>query len=94
MLEVNNLMFDIIIVEGGTMWKWLNEDPTGSMFFSWLKVFVAMIIMLFVADGANVFSVSVTELQTWLAVALGALLPTVANWLNPSDVRYGRGKVE
>lgn len=73
------------------MWKWLNENPTGKMVFSWVKVFCAMVIMLFVADGADVFSVSVTDLQTWVAVTLSSLLPMVANWLNPNYERYGRG---
>lgn len=73
------------------MWKWLNENPTGRMLLSWVKVFAAMMIMLFVADGADLFAVSVSDLQTWLAAALGSLLPMVANWLNPNYERYGRG---
>lgn len=77
------------------MWTWLNNDPTGQMVFSWIKVFAATVLGLFLADGADVFAVDASELRTWVAAGLAALLPVVINFINPNDARYGNtGTVE
>jgi len=70
--------------------KWLNETKAGRAVQSYVKVFVAVVLGLFLADGANVFSVSVTELQTWLAAGLASVLPLVVTALNPNDPRFGK----
>ncbi len=73
------------------MWTFLNEDPKGAILFSWVKVFAAVVLGLFLADGADVFAVDSTDLKTWLAAGFAAVLPIVINYVNPSDTRYGAG---
>lgn len=73
------------------MWTWLNETQVGSAVFSWLKVFLATVLALFLADGADVFNVSVNDLKAWLAAGAAAVVPVVINALNPADSRYGKG---
>lgn len=60
---------------------------------SYLKAFLAVVLGLFLASGADVFSVSPADLRSWLAAGLGAVLPVVISALDPSDPRYGRGYV-
>lgn len=62
------------------------------MVFSWIKVFAATVLGLFLADGADVFAVDSTELRTWAAAGFAALLPVVINYINPNDTRYGHGE--
>ena len=73
------------------MLTWLNESQAGAAVFSWLKVFLATVLALFLADGADVFSVNVTDLKAWLAAGVAAVVPVVINALNPNDTRYGKG---
>ena len=56
---------------------------------SWVVVFVATILTLFLADGADVFAVDMSDLKAWVAAAVAAVVPLVLNWLNPKDTRYG-----
>lgn len=69
--------------------SWFNDSPTGRMVFSWLKVFAATVLGLFLADGADIFAVDGNDLRAWLAVALSSLLPVIINYINPGDDRYG-----
>jgi hypothetical protein len=73
------------------MWRWLNDTAAGRAVQSYAKVFVAVVLGLFLADGADVFGVSVTELKTWLAAGIAAVLPLVITALNPNDARFGKG---
>lgn len=57
---------------------------------SYLKVFAATVLGLFLADGADVFGVSWSDLRTWLAAGIAAVLPLVITALDPSDDRWGR----
>ena len=70
--------------------NWLNNTKTGRAVQSYVKVFLAVVLGLFLADGADVFSVSVTELKTWLAAGVASVLPLIITVLNPSDKRFGR----
>ena len=76
------------------MWNWLNGTDAGRMVRSWLNIFVATMITLFITDGADLFAVDSTDLKAWLAAALVAVLPLVVNYLNPRDTRYGIKEVE
>jgi hypothetical protein len=60
------------------------------MLKSWAKVFVAYLLGCLLASGADVFAVSWTDLRTWLAGAVAAVLPLVITWLDPTDGRWGR----
>lgn len=60
------------------------------MIKSYVKVFLATLLGLFLADGADVFSVDITELKTWLAAAVASVLPLIITALDPSDPRWGK----
>lgn len=57
---------------------------------SYLKVFASTVLGLFLADGADVASVSMSDLRTWIAAGLAAVLPLIITWLDPTDSRWGR----
>ena len=57
---------------------------------SYLKVFASTVLGLFLADGADVASVSMSDLRTWVAAGLAAVLPLVITWLDPTESRWGR----
>ena len=57
---------------------------------SYLKVFLATVLGLFLADGADVFAVDATDLKTWLAAGIAAILPLVITAIDPSDTRWGK----
>ena len=73
------------------MWTWLNESQVGAAVFSWVKVFVATVLALFLADGADVFNITVNDAKAWVAAGVAAVVPIIINALNPADGRYGRG---
>lgn len=56
---------------------------------SYLKVFLATVLSLFLADGADLFAVDVTDLRTWLAAGIAATLPLIITALDPKDTRFG-----
>ena len=57
---------------------------------SYLKVFLAVVLGLFLVDGADVFAVDAQDLRTWLAAGIASILPVVITALDPSDARFGR----
>ena len=63
-----------------------------AMLKSWVKVFAATILSLFLADGGDVFSVDMGDLRVYLAAGVASVLPLVITWLDPSDTRFGRNK--
>lgn len=70
-----------------TFQRWFATSPIASM----LRTFAAIVIAMFIADGADVFAVDATDLRTWLAAAFAATLPTLVRALNPSDAAFGAG---
>lgn len=73
------------------MLSWLNNTKAGRAVQSYVKTFVSVVLGLFLADGADVFSVSVGDLKMWLSAGLAAVLPVIITALNPNDPRFGRG---
>jgi hypothetical protein len=71
------------------MWNWINNTDLGRAVRSYVVSFATVILGLFIADGADVFSVSADDLRTWLAAGLAAVLPVIVTALNKSDPRYG-----
>lgn len=61
-----------------------------NMVKSWVKVFAATVLSLFLADGGDVFSVDWTDLRTYLAAGVASVLPLIITWLDPTDTRFGR----
>lgn len=57
---------------------------------SYVKVFISVVLGLFLADGADVFSVDATDLRTWLAAGIASVLPLVITALDPTDTRWGK----
>lgn len=75
--------------------SWFNDDPTGRMVQSWLKVFVSTILSMYLADlvsGAGAFDM--TNAYVYLSAGIVSVLPLVINYLNPAYTRYGNGAVE
>lgn len=62
------------------------------MLKSWVKVFAATVLSLFMADGGDVLAVNWADLRTWLAAGIASVLPLVITWLDPSDTRFGRSR--
>jgi hypothetical protein len=71
------------------MWNWINNTDPGRAVRSYVVSFVTVVLGLFIADGADLFAVSATDLKSWLAAGLAAVLPVVVTALNKSDPRYG-----
>jgi hypothetical protein len=61
-----------------------------AMLKSWIKVFAATILSLFLADGGDIFSVDMGDLRVYLAAGVASVLPLVITWLDPTDTRFGR----
>ena len=57
---------------------------------SYAKVFAAVVLGLFLADGADLFAVEVSDLRTWLAAGIAAVLPMIITVLDPKDHRFGK----
>lgn len=72
-----------------TFADWFATSPVAS----WLRTFVAIILAMFIADGADIFAVDATDLRGFLAAAFAATLPAVVRWLNPMDAEFGRGSI-
>jgi hypothetical protein len=57
---------------------------------SWVKVFAATVLSLFLIDGGDVFSVDWSDVRTYLAAGVASVLPLIITWLDPTDTRFGR----
>lgn len=67
------------------------SKTTRALAASYGRVFAAVVLGMFLADGADVFAVSAGDLRTWLAAGIAAVIPPALRWLNPQDHAYGRG---
>lgn len=70
---------------------WFNNTSSGKLVKSYIKTFIAVVLGLFLADGADVFSVDATDLKTWLSAGIAAVLPLIITALDPTDSRFGKG---
>lgn len=70
--------------------NWLASTPLGSAF----KAFVAVVLAAAVADFVNFGNISLGNWETWVIAGLASAAPTVINWLNPQDPRYGKVRSE
>jgi hypothetical protein len=59
------------------------------MAWSYAKVVLAVVLGLFLADGADVFSVDATDLRTWVSAGIASVLPIIISALDPKDPRFG-----
>jgi hypothetical protein len=65
------------------------DSPWARMAWSYAKVFLAVVLGLFLADGADVFAVDATDLRTWIAAGVASVLPIIISSLDPKDHRFG-----
>lgn len=70
------------------------ETKLGKAVESYVKVFLAVVLGLFLADGADLFAVDATDLKTWLAAGVASILPLIITALDPTDHRFGVGSDE
>lgn len=61
-----------------------------AMLKSWIKVFAATVLSLFLVDGADVFGVDWADARTYLSAGVASVLPLIITWLDPNDPRFGR----
>lgn len=66
------------------------SSPWALALKSYVKAFLAVVLGLFLADGADVFAVDMTDIRSWLAVGLASVLPLIITALDPTDHRFGR----
>lgn len=71
--------------------SWFNDTPTGQAVKSYVKVFVSVVLGMFLADGADVFAVDMTDVRSWASAGIAAVVPLVLTALDSSDPRFGRG---
>lgn len=67
--------------------EWLAVSPLASA----LRVFIAIILSMAVADWVANGSINFGAYQTWIIAGLASAVPVVARWLNPQDLAFGRG---
>jgi hypothetical protein len=67
--------------------EWLAFSPLASA----LRVFVAVLLTLAVADWGAGGSIDFGAWETWVIAALASTVPMVVRWVNPADIEFGRG---
>lgn len=72
----------------------MEKEKLLSMAKSYIKVFISVVLGLFLADGADLFAVDATDLRTWLAAGVASVLPLVITALDPTDSRWGKNSAE
>ena len=66
------------------------SSPVVQAIKSYVKVFLAVVLGLFLADGADVFAVDMSDIRSWVAAGLASVLPLLITALDPTDNRFGR----
>lgn len=56
---------------------------------SYVKVFSATVLGLFLSDGADVFAVDFADVRTWVSAGVASILPLIITALDPNDDRFG-----
>ena len=57
---------------------------------SWVKVWVATVLGMWLADGADIFSIDRGDIRLYLAAGASAVVPLIITWLDKTDSRFGR----
>jgi hypothetical protein len=71
-----------------TFVNWFATSPIGSF----IRVFVATMLTLALADLTSAASVGFANWRSWVAAAAAASVPVLIRWINPQDTTFGRGK--
>lgn len=70
------------------------SNKTLEIFKSYLKVFISVVLGLFLVDGADIFSVEMADIRSWLAAGLAAVIPLIITALDPTDNRWGKNSLQ
>ena len=70
------------------------SNKTLEIFKSYLKVFISVVLGLFLVDGADLFSVEMADIRSWLAAGLAAVIPLIITALDPTDNRWGKNSLQ
>ena len=73
-----------------TFADWFARSPLASA----LRVFIAVVITMALAQWTTTGSFDFTAWQTWVIAALASAVPPILRWLNPQDVEFGRGAID
>ena len=65
--------------------RWLAKSPIASF----LRVYVATLLSLAIADWSSAASATFANWKTWVFAALAAAIPVVIRAINPADTAYG-----
>lgn len=57
---------------------------------SWAKVWVATVLGMWLADGADIFSIDRGDIRLYLAAGASAVVPLIITYLDKTDGRFGR----
>ena len=66
---------------------WLARSPLASA----LRVFVAVVLSMAVAQWVAAGSIDFGAWEVWVIAALSSCLPTLIRYINPADVEFGKG---
>ncbi len=61
---------------------------------TFIRAFIPAVLAAFLADGADIFAVSLSDLRAWLAIGIGAGGAVVLKAIDPSETEYGNGSGE
>ena len=70
-----------------TFQTWFAQSPLASS----LRVFVAIIASMALADWVSKGTIDFGAWQTWVIAALASAVPPLLRWINPQDLEFGRG---
>ena len=68
------------------------KDFLNTMFGSYLKVFLTVVLSQYLAMGVGIFDLDAESLKTLASAGVASLIPVIINSLNPNDTRYGKNK--
>lgn len=72
----------------------MNKEFLNTPLGSFLKVFVIAVLVQFMNEGSDIFSLDKASIQGLINAGIVAVIPVIINALNPTDTRYGRGKTK
>lgn len=57
---------------------------------SWVKVWGSTVLGMWLADGADIFTVDRGDIRLYLAAGASATIPLIITYLDKTDHRFGR----
>lgn len=69
---------------------WFARSPLAAA----LRVFIAVVLSMAVADFVAQGAINFGSWQTWVIAALASAVPVVLRWINPADLEFGVGAHE